>query len=104
ADERLRGETTAIERVERGLADLGKDPDLACFLAAGASVASERFRTACRALAAVLDVPLAPPAALPFSRLSLAQELARHEGEFTVTVQGQGKPDHLDPLRSRDRC
>ena len=49
-----------IERAERAVDAIGQEPSLACFLAAGASVSAERFRSACRTIAMLLGVPLAP--------------------------------------------
>ena len=49
-----------VERAERAVDAIGQEPSLACFLAAGASVSAERFRSACRTIAILLSVPLAP--------------------------------------------
>lgn len=50
----------AVAKAEHQLLEIGRDNDLVCFLAAGAAMTSPRFRTACRVIAALLGVPLAP--------------------------------------------
>jgi hypothetical protein len=49
-----------VERAERAVDAIGDEPSLACFLAAGASVSAEQFRSSCRMIATLLGVPLAP--------------------------------------------
>lgn len=51
---------TVLVEIERSLFAIGRDPAIACFLAAGASVRSRRVREACRGLAALLGLALAP--------------------------------------------
>jgi hypothetical protein len=52
----------ALTEAERGLCNIGMEPDVACLLAAGAAMSSVGFRTACRVVAALLGVSLAPAA------------------------------------------
>jgi hypothetical protein len=58
------GAMPAIDAAEAAWNALGGSADLSCFLAAGASVACVRFRNACRMLAGVLGVALAPELAV----------------------------------------
>lgn len=49
-----------LVEIERSILAIGRDPAIACFLAAGASIRSRRVREACRGLAALLGLALAP--------------------------------------------
>jgi hypothetical protein len=59
AEIRRREYQRAFVLADEAITSIGRDADLACFLAAGAAVSSRSFSTACRVLAALLDVPLA---------------------------------------------
>lgn len=56
----LTSHESAFDAAERAFYAIGMDADLACFLAAGASMAMPRLRAACRVIAALLGVALAP--------------------------------------------
>jgi hypothetical protein len=49
-----------LRTVEQCASAIGRDPDVACFLAVGASMRSERFQRASRTLAALLGLALVP--------------------------------------------
>lgn len=51
---------THLVSANEAFAAIGKDRDLVCFVRAGVTVRSEPFRTACRALATLLEVYLEP--------------------------------------------
>ncbi len=59
-DEQHQTRCTVLVEIERSLIAIGRDPAIACFIAAGASVRSRRVREACRGLAALLGLALAP--------------------------------------------
>lgn len=50
----------ALSVADRGFVAIGRDSDVATFLAAGASVAVSEFRNGCRVIAALLEIELAP--------------------------------------------
>jgi len=71
----------AVAKAERALTAIGEDSDVISFLAVGASLTCEDFRTACRVIAALLDVQLAPIPSITLRSLrapSLARRLAPH--------------------------
>lgn len=55
-----RRETIALGLAEQAIEDIGRLPDVACVLAVGASLQSERVRQACRNIAALVGLWLAP--------------------------------------------
>ena len=77
---------------ERCVIELGRDADLALFLAAGASLTCVVFRTSCRVIAALLDVPLAPLARATERSLrasTLAHRLSPFPATFSTAVDGE---------------
>jgi hypothetical protein len=85
----------AVAAAERELLLIGKHDDLASFLAVGASLTSEEFRTACRVIAALLDVALAPRAPITRRSIRASSSLARRLSPHTV-VFGHLSEDDLD--------
>jgi hypothetical protein len=79
---RHRALINAVAKAERELLRLGKDDDLACFLAAGAALSSPGFRRSCRIVAALLSVPLAPDSRKP----SLAHRLVKHRATYIPVI------------------
>lgn len=54
--------TIAISNAENAIEAIGVDPDFACFIAAGASLRSDRFRIAARMIGTLLGIPLSAEA------------------------------------------
>jgi len=86
----------AVETAERDLIAIGKDHDMISFVAAGASLTCEDFRTACRVIAALLDIALAPLP--PITRrsihaASLARRLASHAPTYSALGESGREPD-----------
>jgi len=79
----------AIAKAERALIAIGNDCDVISLLAVGASVTSTRFHTACRVIAALLAVPLAPVTSRAVRRPSLAGRLAPHAVTFTPSSEDE---------------
>ena len=82
----------AAASAERCVIELGRDTDLALFLAAGASLTCDEFRTPCRVLAALLDVPLAPLARATERSLrasTLAHRLSPFPATFSTAVDAE---------------
>lgn len=82
----------AVARAEHALIAIGKDSDVASFLAVGASLTCEEFRTPCRVIAALLAVALAPLAPITRRSLhasSLARRLARHAATFSIPADNE---------------
>jgi hypothetical protein len=80
----------AVATAEHELIAVGKNSDLISFLAAGASLTSEDFRTACRVIAALLDVGLAPLAPITERSIrapSLTRRLASHSATFSTLIE-----------------
>jgi hypothetical protein len=80
----------AVVTAERALIAIGTDSDLISFLAVGASLTCEEFRVACRVIAALLDVPLAPLTPITQRSIraaSLARRLAPHGANFSALTR-----------------
>jgi hypothetical protein len=80
----------AVATAERDLIAIGKDHDLISFLAAGASLTCDDFRTACRVIAALLDIALAPLTPITERSIrapSLARRLASHAPTFSAPAE-----------------
>jgi len=79
----------AVAKAERALIAIGNDCDVISLLAVGASVTSTRFRTACRMIAALLSVPLAPLEPRVAHQSSLAGKLAPHAVTFAPSKEDE---------------
>jgi hypothetical protein len=58
--------TNHLDAAEHAMEVLARDADLACFIGAGASLASARVRLACRTIAAMFDIALASEQSIEF--------------------------------------